>query len=251
MAAGELFDYVLRLADDALILGHRRSEWCGHAPLLEEELALANIGLDLIGQARALYDYAGVLEGKDRDQDALAYLRDAPAFRNLLLAEQPNGDFATTIVRQLLYAAYAAPLWQTLAGSRDATLAAIASQAQHESAYHLRHAGEWLVRLGDGTAESHRRAQAALDALWPYTGEMFETDGTVAALVADGTAPDPTTLKPEWDKSVDSVLNEATLQRPVDGWMQTGGRRGHHGEHLGYILAELQFLQRAYPGAQW
>jgi ring-1,2-phenylacetyl-CoA epoxidase subunit PaaC len=251
MPAGKLFDYVLRLADDALILGHRLSEWCGHAPLLEEELALANIGLDLIGQARALYDYAGALEGQGRDQDALAYRRDAPQFRNLLLVEQPNGDFGMTIARQFLYAAYAAPLWRERAGSRDPTLAGIAAEAQHQAAYHLRHAGEWLVRLGDGTAESRRRAQTALDVLWPYTGEMFERDDTVAALAADGIAPDPAGLKPEWDRAVAAVFAEATLTRPPDGWMQSGGRRGRHSEHLGYVLAELQFLQRAYPGAQW
>ena len=249
--AGALFDYVLRLADDALILGHRLSEWCGHAPLLEEELALANIGLDLIGQARALYDHAGALEGQGRDQDALAYRRDAPQFRNLLLVEQPNGDFAMTIARQFLYTGYAAPLWRGLAGSTDATLATIAAEAAHQAAYHLRHAGEWLVRLGDGTAESHRRAQSAIDALWSYSGEMFETDETVAALVVDGVAPDPVTLRVEWESTVGAILAEATLQRPVDRWMQTGGRSGRHSEHLGYILAELQFLQRAYPGAQW
>jgi ring-1,2-phenylacetyl-CoA epoxidase subunit PaaC len=232
-----LFDHILGLADDALILGHRLSEWCGHAPLLEEELALANIGLDLIGQARVLYDYAGVIEGKGRDQDALAYRRDAPQFRNLLLVEQPNGDFAMTITRQFLYSAYAAPFWQGMAGSDDATLAGIAAEAKHQAAYHLRHAGDWLVRLGDGTEESHRRAQAAIDALWPFTGEMFEGDNAV--------------LRAEWSETVEMVLAEAILARPKDGWMQTGGRGGRHTEHLGYILAELQFLQRAYPGASW
>ena len=237
MATALLFERVLGLADDALILGHRLSEWCGHAPLLEEELALANIGLDLLGQARSLYDYAGAIEGKGRDQDALAYRRDVTAFRNLLLAEQPNGDFAQTIARLFLYSAYAAPFWQAMAASEDATLAGIAATARHETAYHLRHAGDWLIRLGDGTDESHCRAQAALDALWPYTGEMFE-----------GAAP---TLRAEWDKAVDAVLAEATLARPADGWMQSGGRCGRHSEHLGYILAELQFLQRAYPDAKW
>jgi ring-1,2-phenylacetyl-CoA epoxidase subunit PaaC len=232
-----LFDHVLGLADDALILGHRLSEWCGHAPLLEEELALANIGLDLIGQARALYDHAGAIEGKGRDQDALAYRRDATGFRNLLLVEQPNGDFAITIARQFLYSAYAAPFWRSTAGSDDPTLAGIARSARHETAYHLRHAGDWLIRLGDGTAESRRRVEAALDALWPYTGEMF----------AGGNAA----LRPEWDRTVDDVLAGATLTRPKAGWMQSGGRSGRHSEHLGYILAELQFLQRAYPGAQW
>jgi ring-1,2-phenylacetyl-CoA epoxidase subunit PaaC len=244
MAADVSFDYVLGLADDALILGHRLSEWCGHAPLLEEELALANIGLDLIGQARRLYDHAGTLEGRGRDQDALAYRRDAPQFRNLLLVEQPNGDFAMTIARQFLYSAYAAPFWRARAASSDATLAAVAADAQHEAAYHLRHAGEWLIRLGDGTAESRRRAQAALDALWMYTGEMFE-------LAEVGAAPNFATLRAAWDETVDRLLAEARLKRPEDGWMQSGGRRGRHSEHLGYILAELQFLQRAYPGATW
>jgi ring-1,2-phenylacetyl-CoA epoxidase subunit PaaC len=247
----QLFNYVLGLADDALVLGHRLSEWCGHAPLLEEELALANIALDLIGQARALYDYAGAIEGKGRDQDALAYLRDAPQYRNLLLVEQPNGDFAMTIARQFLYAAYAVPFWHLMANSRDATLAAIAATARHEAEYHRRHAGEWLVRLGDGTEESHRRAQHAIDALWPFTGEMFEVDASVAALAAEGIAADPALLRAEWDQTAAAALAAATLARPADCWMQSGGRHGRHSEHLGYILAELQFLQRAYPGAKW
>ena len=231
------FDYVLALADDALILGHRLSEWCGHAPLLEEELALANIGLDLIGQARALYDYAGEIEGEGRDQDALAYRRDVTEFHNLLLVEQPNGDFAMTIARQFLYSAFSAPFWLATAASSDATLAGIAAIARHEAAYHLRHSGDWLIRLGDGTEESRCRAQNAIDTLWPYTGEMFEGDSA--------------SLRGEWDEAVAVVLAEATLTRPKYGWMQIGGRRGCHTEHLGFILAELQFLQRAYPGATW
>jgi ring-1,2-phenylacetyl-CoA epoxidase subunit PaaC len=251
MAGTRLFDYVLGLADDALILGHRLSEWCGHAPLLEEELALANIGLDLIGQAQRLYDYAGAVEGAGRDQDALAYRRDAPQYRNLLLVEQPNGDFARTIVRQFLYAAYAASFWRGMTESTDSVLASIAATAKDEAAYHLRHVGGWLARLGDGTAESHRRAQTALDALWPYTGEMFEADEAVTALAAAGIVADPAPVRAEWDKTVAAAIAEATLQRPLDGWMQSGGRRGRHSEHLGYILAELQFLQRAYPGASW
>jgi ring-1,2-phenylacetyl-CoA epoxidase subunit PaaC len=251
MPPDALFDYTLRLADDALILGHRLSEWCGHAPLLEEELALANIGLDLIGQARRLYDYADEMEGKGRGQDALAYLRDAPAYRNLLLIEQPNGDFAATIARQFLYAAYTAPFWWQMTGSRDATLAGIAIEAQHEADYHLRHVGEWLVRLGDGTEESHHRVQAALDALWPYSGELFESDEMVGMLVAEGVAADPASIRAAWDTTVDAVFAEATLSRPADGWTQSGGRRGRHTEHLGFLLAELQFLQRAYPGATW
>ncbi len=249
MTPGLLFDYVLGLADDALILGHRLSEWCGHAPLLEEELALGNIALDLIGTARSLYTYAGAVEARGRDEDALAYLRDVPQFGNLLLVEQPNGDFAVTIVRQFLYSAFAAPFWRGLVGSRDATLAAIATTAATETAYHLRHSREWLVRLGDGTAESRRRAQNAIDDLWMFSGEMFEPPA--AALIGAGIAIDPSALRPEWDGSIDRAFAEATLERPASGYMQTGGRHGRHSEHLGHLLAEMQFLQRAYPGATW
>jgi ring-1,2-phenylacetyl-CoA epoxidase subunit PaaC len=246
-----LFLYTLRLADNALILGHRLSEWIGHAPLIEEELALGNVALDLIGEARALYAYAGAVEGKGRDEDALAYRRDAHEFRNILLVEQPRGDFAHTIVRQLLYSPFMHPFWRALARSRDAALAAIAAKAEKEAAYHLRHASEWLIRLGDGTDESRRRAQAALDELWPYTGEMFECDAAEQALVAQGVATDPASLRGEWQRSVDAVLAEATLAKPAAPWMQSGGRSGRHSEHLGHLLAEMQFLQRAYPGAAW
>jgi ring-1,2-phenylacetyl-CoA epoxidase subunit PaaC len=246
-----LFDYALRLADNALVLGHRLSEWCGKAPMLEEEMALANMGLDLIGQARELYSYAGRVEGRGRDEDALAYRRDAGAFRNLLLVEQPNGDFACTMVRQFLYAAFAYPFYRALMDSKDATLAAIAAKSEKELAYHLRHAGEWLVRLGDGTEESHRRAQDALDELWMYTGELFEVDQVERALIERGIAVDPAGIRAEWSETVARVLQEATLTRPKDGWMQSGGRVGRHSEHLGYILAELQFLPRAYPDAVW
>jgi len=251
VADAPLFTYTLRLADNALILGHRLSEWIGHAPLLEEELALGNIALDLIGEARALYTYAGAIEGQGRDEDALAYRRDAGDFHNILLVEQPNGDFAATIVRQFLYAAFMEPFWRALGHSRDATLAAIAAKSQKETAYHRRHAGEWLIRLGDGTEESHRRAQDALDELWPYTGELFETDAVDEALIAQGVAADPAPLRPEWESAVAAVLEEATLQRPAASWMQSGGRAGRHSEHLGHLLATMQFLQRAYPGATW
>ncbi len=251
MSSLPLFDYTLRLADNALILGHRLSEWCGQAPLLEEELALANIALDLIGQARPLYSYAGAVEGRGRDEDALAYHRDIKGFRNLLLVEQPNGDFAVTIVRQLLYAAFMHPFWRALASSADATLSAIAAKAEKETAYHLRHCGDWLVRLGDGTEESHRRAQEALDTLWMFSGEMFEVDAVERTLIADGIAIDPLSLRPQWEATLDAVLAEATLTRPNTTWMQSGGRNGRHSEYLGHILAELQFLQRAYPGAKW
>jgi ring-1,2-phenylacetyl-CoA epoxidase subunit PaaC len=231
-------------ADDALILGHRLSEWTGHAPTLEEELGLANIALDLIGQARALYSYAGALT--DRTEDQLAYLRDVPAWRNCLIIELPNGDFAFSIVRLLLVSAFVDPFWRAAIASTDSTIAAVAAKAEKETAYHLRHAAEWLIRLGDGTAESHRRAQTALDDLWPYTGELF------TAVSSDkGTAPDPMSLRDNWSATVDGILARATLVRPQDGWMQSGGREGRHTEHLGHLLADMQFLQRTYPGATW
>ena len=231
-------------ADDALILGHRLSEWTGHAPTLEEELALANIALDLIGQARTLYSYAGTLTGHTEDQ--LAYLRDTAAWRNCLMVELPNGDFAFSMVRLLLISAFADPFWRSATASTDSTIAAVAAKAEKETAYHLRHAAEWLIRLGDGTAESHRRAQTGLDELWPYTGELF------TSLPGDaGVAPVPMTLRDTWRASVDGILARATLARPPDGWMQSGGRNGRHTEHLGHLLAEMQFLQRSYPGATW
>jgi ring-1,2-phenylacetyl-CoA epoxidase subunit PaaC len=235
---------VLASADDALILGHRLSEWTGHAPMLEEELALANIALDLIGQARSLYGYAGSLTGHGEDQ--LAYLRDAAAWRNCLIVELPNGDFAFTMARLLLVSAFTDPFWRAATGSADPTMAAIAAKAEKETAYHVRHAAEWLIRLGDGTAESHRRAQTALDELWPYTGELFEPpEAGISAM------PAPATLRAAWTATVDGALARATLARPPDGWMQSGGRSGRHTEHLGHLLAEMQFLQRAYPGTTW
>ena len=231
-------------ADDALILGHRLSEWTGHAPTLEEELALANIALDLIGQARALYCYAGTLTGHTDDQ--LAYLRDAPAWRNCLMVELPNGDFAFSIARLLLVSAFADPFWRAAMASTDCTIAAAAAKAEKETAYHLRHSAEWLIRLGDGTVESHRRARTAVDDLWAYTGELF------ASLPGDaGIAPDPMSLRDTWNATVNGVLARATLDRPPDGWMQSGGRSGRHTEHLGHLLAEMQFLQRTYTGATW
>lgn len=238
---------LLRRADDALVLGHRLSEWTGHAPLLEEELALANLALDLIGQARALYTEAGALTG--HSEDGLAYLRDAPQWRNALIMELPNGDFAFTIARLFLVSAFAVPFWRAAAESSHAGIAAIAAKAAKETEYHHRHAAEWLVRLGDGTAESHRRAQDALDALWPYTGEMFSADDP--DLIATGIIPDPAMLRPVWEATIAATLARATLARPDDGWMQSGGRIGRHTEHLGHLLAELQFMQRAYPGATW
>lgn len=242
--------FALRRADDALVLGHRLSEWCGHGPTPEEDIALANMGLDLLGQARSLYARAAEAEGAGHDEDQFAYLRDPPQYRNLLLLEQPNGDFAQTIVRQFLYAAFVDPWWRAMAGSADAGLAAIAAKAEKESAYHLRHAAEWVIRLGDGTAESHRRAQAAVDLLHPYAGEMFGP-ADEAPLVASGIAADPGALRPVWDRTVEAVLGEATLSRPAGTWSQQGGRVGRHSEHLGFLLAEMQHLPRTHPGAAW
>jgi ring-1,2-phenylacetyl-CoA epoxidase subunit PaaC len=217
--------------------------------MLEEELALANIALDLIGQARTLYAYAGGLIGHDEDQ--LAYLRDAPAWRNCLLVELPNGDFANSIVRLMLFSAFADPFWRSATASTDATIAAAAAKAEKETAYHLRHSTEWLIRLGDGTEESYRRAQTALDSLWPYTGELLTTDADETPLVETGVIPNPASLSDTWNTTVNRALQRATLQRPADVWMQSGGRAGRHTEHLGYLLAEMQYLQRTYPGATW
>ena len=239
--------YTLRRADDALVLGHRLSEWCGHAPNLEEDMALANMGLDLLGQARSLYSYAADVEAAGHDEDAFAYLRDAPQYRNLLLVEQPNGDFAVTVVRQFFYAAYADLYWQAMTHSTDTTLAAIAAKSEKESAYHLRHSSEWMIRLGDGTEESHRRAQDAVDTLWPYTGEMFEAEDASLASVA----VDPRTLRDGWSATVADIMAQATLVQPAATWMHRGGRVGRHSEHLGPMLAVMQHLQRSNPGARW
>ena len=243
--------YVLRRADDALILGHGLSEWCGHAPMLEEDMALANIALDLLGQARELYAYAAKVEGKGNDEDKFAYLRDVRQYRNLLLAEQPNGDFARTMVRQFFYSAFADLYWRATMKSADATLAAIAAKSEKESAYHLRHSSEWIVRLGDGTEESHARTQAAIDEFWAFTGEMFAVDDSERGLIEAGVAFDPAGLKQQWLKTVTSVIAEATLILPKNDWMQQGGRAGRHSEHLGHLLSELQSLQRSFPGATW
>jgi len=243
--------YTLRRADDALVLGHRLSEWCGHAPILEEDMALANMGLDLLGQARELYSYAAKVEGRDNDEDKLAYLRDVRQYRNLLLLEQPNDDFARTMVRQLFYSAFADLYWRAMMKSSDQTLAAIAAKSEKESAYHLRHSSEWIIRLGDGTEESHARAQAAVDHLWAFTGEMFAVDESEQALIHKGVAIDPATLRPPWLKTISDVLAEATLALPSSEWMQQGGRSGRHSEHLGHLLSELQYMQRSFPGLTW
>src|SRR5437868_1861482 len=239
--------YVLRRADDALILGHRLSEWCGHAPMLEEDMALANIALDLLGQARELYSYAAKVEGKGNDEDKFAYLRDVRQYRNLLLTEQPNGDFARTMVRQFFYSAFADLYWRAMMKSTDATLAAIAAKSEKESAYHLRHSSEWIVRLGDGTEESHVRAQAAIDDLWAYTGEMFQIDDSERGVIDRGIAVDPAGLHAPWLRTISDVAAEATLALPNSEWMQQGGRSGRHSEHLGHLLSELQSMQRTFP----
>jgi ring-1,2-phenylacetyl-CoA epoxidase subunit PaaC len=243
--------YTLRRADDALILGHRLSEWCGHAPMLEEDMALSNIALDLIGQARELYGYAAKAEGKDNDEDKLAYLRDVRQYRNLLLVERPNGDFAQTLARQFFYSAFADLYWRAMMKSNDATLAAIAAKSEKESAYHLRHSSEWIIRLGDGSEESHARAQAAIDQLWAFTGEMFAVDDSERDLIDAGIAIDPAALRERWLKTVTSVMSEATLALPQNDWMQQGGRFGRHSEHLGHLLSELQSMQRTFPGQTW
>ena len=243
--------YTLRRADDALILGHRLSEWCGHAPMLEEDMALANMGLDLLGQARELYSYAAKVEARDNDEDKLAYLRDVRQYRNLLLLEQPNGDFARTMVRQFFYSAFAGLYWRAMMKSSDPTLAAIAAKSEKESAYHLRHSSEWMVRLGDGTEESHTRAQTAIDDLWAFTGEMFSVDDSERGLIDAGIAVDPTSLRARWLKTITEVVSEATLVLPQNDWMQQGGRIGNHSEHLGHLLSELQSMPRTFPGATW
>lgn len=246
-----LLTYCLRRGDDNLILSHRLSEWCGHGPQLEEDIALANRALDLIGQARNYLQYAGEVEGKGRTEDDLAYLRTEREFVNVKLMELPNGDYAHTIARSFLYDAWHLPLQQALATSKDERLAAIAGKAVKEVTYQLKTSADWMIRFGDGTEESHRRAQTALDNLWTYTGEFFATDEVEATLMKAGIVPDMTPIKAAFDAKVDAVLAEATLKRPADGYMQTGGRKGKHSEHLGYILAEMQYLARAYPRATW
>jgi ring-1,2-phenylacetyl-CoA epoxidase subunit PaaC len=244
-------EYLLRLADDRLVLGHRLSEWCGHAPILEEDIALTNIALDLVGQATALLELAAAREGRGRSADDLAYFRDAREYRNLHLVELPRGDFGFTIVRQFLYDAFAFHQLEALQRSADAELAAIAAKSLKEVRYHLRHSAEWVIKLGDGTAESRRRVERALDELWRFTSEPFLSDALDAELAAAGLAPDPAALRPAWQERVSAVLAAATLAIPEARGVARGGRQGIHTEHLGLMLAEMQSVARAHPGAQW
>lgn len=265
-------DYLLQLADSALILGQRNAEWCGHAPVLEEDMAMANVSLDLIGQARLLYQYAASRlntehpAGPALDEDSLAYFRDVPEFRNYTLLELPHfpsgtgllapavvaeRDFATTVARNFLFSAYMALLWDALQASKDEELAAIAAKSSKETRYHLRHSRDWLVRLGDGTDESHRRAQSALSHLMPYTQEFWFASVAESAAAAQGTGVLPATLQADWDALVDDALQDATLQRPPATGYVTQGKCGRHSEHLGYVLGELQGLARQHPGARW
>lgn len=251
MADSPLVPYLLRLADDRLVLGHRLSEWCGHGPILEEDIALANIALDLIGEATLFLGVAGAAEGAGRDADALAFLRDAGDFRNALLVELPKGDFGVTIVRQLFFSVFSLLQMEALQKSSNAELAGIAAKAAKESRYHVRHSAEWVITLGDGTDESHERAQGAVDDLWRYTGELFLADDIDRAAAAQDVGVDPSTLAAPWRARVDDVLRRATLAVPADGYMQRGGREGRHTEHLGHMLAEMQILPRSHPGATW
>lgn len=243
--------FALRLGDDSLILGQRLSEWCGHAPTIEVDLSLANVALDLIGQATHFLSVAARGEGKGRDADALAFQRDVLDFTNCLLVEQPNGDFAQTIARQFYFSTFQDLHLNALRGSKHAEIAAIAAKAAKEVAYHRQLASDWVIRLGDGTDESKARLVAGLDWMWRFVDELFEMDGLDGAMLKAGVGVDKAALRIEWDKRIDAVLAEATLTRPPPRRPVVGGRIGRHSEHLGHLLSEMQFLQRAYPGAAW
>lgn len=244
-------DYLLRLGDNGLVLAQQLAAWCGHGPALEEDLALTNTALDLLGQARQWLSLAGELEGRGRDEDALAYGRDVPAFRNLLLVEQPNGHYGDTLMRQFLFDAWHLPLLEALAGCADTRVAGIARKAAKEVRFHRARSADLVIALGDGTPESHARMQQALDRLWPYTGEFFAGDAVDAACVEAGLAPAAAQLEPAWQADVAAVFGQATLRMPARAGHQRGGRQGLHSEHLGHLLADLQFMQRAYPGMRW
>ncbi|MGA7270576.1 MAG: 1,2-phenylacetyl-CoA epoxidase subunit PaaC [Acidimicrobiia bacterium] len=245
------FAYVLRLGDDNLVLAQRLGEWISRGPDLEEDIALGNIGLDHLGVARNLLTHAGQIEGRSRTEDDLAMTRTERQFLNLILCEQPNGDFAHTMARQLFIDAFQVPLWGALTDSADRQLGGIAAKAKKEADYHLRHSSTWVIRLGDGTPESHRRMQAAVDRLWRFTGEPFVGDGVDAAMASAGIGVDPSGLRPAWETVVERVLGEAGLERPTDEYQRLGGRVGFHGEALGHMLGEMQWMARTYPGATW
>lgn len=251
MINGTHLHYLLRFADDALVLGHRLSQWSSRAPTLEEDIALSNIALDLIGQARTLYQHASAIGGGMRDEDAFAYLREPHEFRNVLLVEQPNGDFAHTMARQLYYSAFAEPHWAALRASRDGELSGVAAKAEKECAYHLRHAAEWVIRLGDGTDESRHRMQAAIDALWPFTGELFESDETDKVMIAAGIGIDAGKIRAPWRATIAEVIDRATLTLPSLSATEVGGRTGRHSTHLTTLLTDMQVLARTHPGARW
>lgn len=251
VASAAVTEYCLRIGDDRLILGHRLSEWCGHGPILEEDIALANIALDLLGQGTRALELAAESECKGRTADSLAFFREAIEFRNVQLVELPRGDFAYTIARQFFFDAYSVYMMDALQRSKHEGIAALAAKAVKEDRYHVRHSGEWMVKLGDGTEESHQRLQSAVDDLWRFTGELFESDELLASLIEDGIASDPATLRPEWDGVVNEVFSEAGLARPSDTFYVTGGRTGRHTEHLGHLLAEMQIVARSHPGAAW
>jgi ring-1,2-phenylacetyl-CoA epoxidase subunit PaaC len=246
MMSSQLIDYTLHLADSNLILSQRNAEWCGHGPILEQDIAITNISLDQLGQARNFYQYAATLIGSEATEDSLAYLRKEREFKNHLIVEQPNGDWAQTIVRQFLFSNYQYLLYQQLQNHKDEQLAAIAAKALKEVSYHLRWSSEWVIRLGDGTEESHQRMKKAIDELWRYSGELF-----VSAEYEKEAGIDVSLLKEEATNKIKTVFDEAGLLIPENVFMQTGGKLGTHTEHLGYILTELQYLQRTYPGAEW
>jgi len=243
--------YLLRLGDTCLILGQRLGEWCGHAPILEEDIALANMALDLIGQARGVLTLAGQQCPQGYDEDHLAFLRDERDYRNPTIAELPRGDFAFTVLRNTLLSTFLKLLWQRLQDSSDTELAAIAAKALKEARYHQQHAADWLVRLGDGTEESRRRVEAALATLWPYAAELFEDDAVDAAAAASDLGPAGSELREAWLAEIEAIFGEVHLALPGDSAFRSSGRRGVHSEHMGYILAEMQYLQRAYPGGAW
>ena len=244
-------EYSLRIGDTSLILGQRLAEWCGHGPILEEDIALTNVSLDLIGQARAFLTYAGENEGLNRSEDDLAFLREAREYKNRLMAEQPNGDYAQTMIRQFFLSVYQYYFFTELMKSKDATLAALAEKSLKEVTYHGRHSSEWVIRFGDGTEESHVRTLEAIDTLWKYTGDLFETDQVDIDLVKAGIAVDMEAVRENWDKKINEVFEKATLTVPEDSFMIGGSIKGLHSEHLGHLLSEMQVLPRSFPGVEW